>query len=241
MDDPTKKKGYPDHYSKRYTGSDDNGGVHINSSIINKAAYLISQGGTHYGVTVKGIGRNKLGKIFYRTLTQYLTPLSNFQQLRNAAIQSTKDLYGNNAAEVKTVADAFDAVGINGRPAESAIQTLELGKPFTFEFKNAGDVKWFKIDPKPALAKNSHIKFSISGDSDSYISVFRDGTSADQGDTPPAYIKRIFCFPAELLINLLRRSDKTCRIARAAVGVFNDGFATSDFFTCFNNFFNGIS
>ncbi len=190
MDDPTRA-GDPDHYSKRYTGSDDNGGVHTNSSIINKAAYLISEGGTHYNVKVQGIGKDKLGKIFYRALTQYLTPLSDFQQLRNAAIQSAKDLYGSTATEVKTVADAFTAVGISGKPAESAIQTLELGKPFTFEFKNAGDVKWFKIDPKPALAKNSHIKFSVSGDYDSYISVFRDGTSADQGDTLPIYKNRI--------------------------------------------------
>jgi Zn-dependent metalloprotease/subtilisin family serine protease len=190
MDDPTRA-GDPDHYSKRYTGSDDNGGVHINSSIINKAAYLISEGGTHYGVKVQGIGKDKLGKIFYRALTQYLTPLSDFQQLRNAAIQSAKDLYGNTATEVKTVTDAFTAVGISGKPAESVIQTLQLGKPFTFEFKKAGEVKWFKIDPKSALAKNSHIKFSVSGDSDSYISVFRDETSADQGDTLPAYKNQI--------------------------------------------------
>ena len=38
-------EGYPDHYSKRYTGTADNGGVHINSSINNKAAYLVSEGG----------------------------------------------------------------------------------------------------------------------------------------------------------------------------------------------------
>ncbi len=38
-------EGYPDHYNKRYTGTADNGGVHINSSINNKAAYLVSEGG----------------------------------------------------------------------------------------------------------------------------------------------------------------------------------------------------
>jgi Zn-dependent metalloprotease/subtilisin family serine protease len=190
MSDPTKE-GDPDHYSKRYMGNDDNGGVHTNSGISNKAAYLISQGGTHYGVKVQGIGTDKLGKIFYRALTQYLTPVSDFQQLRYAAIQSAKDLYGSKATEVKTVTDAFTAVGISGKPAESQIQTLQLGTPFAFEFKNAGDVKWFKIDPKSALEKNSHIKFSVSGDYDSYISVFRDQTSADQGDADPVYKNKI--------------------------------------------------
>ena len=30
----------PDHYSERYTGTGDNGGVHINSGIANKAFFL---------------------------------------------------------------------------------------------------------------------------------------------------------------------------------------------------------
>src|SRR5699024_9823470 len=60
---------YPDHYDDRYLGEEDNGGVHINSSINNKAAHLITDGGTHYGVTVEGIGKDKAEKIFYRTIT----------------------------------------------------------------------------------------------------------------------------------------------------------------------------
>lgn len=55
-------EGYPDHYNKRYTGTADNGGVHINSSINNKAAYLVSEGGEHYGVKVTGVGREATEK-----------------------------------------------------------------------------------------------------------------------------------------------------------------------------------
>ena len=62
MSDPAKY-GDPDHYSKRYTGTSDNGGVHTNSGIINKQAYLLANGGTHSGVTVTGIGKDKLGAI----------------------------------------------------------------------------------------------------------------------------------------------------------------------------------
>ncbi|WP_335869430.1 M4 family metallopeptidase [Bacillus sp. 2205SS5-2] len=102
----------PDHYSVRYTGTGDNGGVHINSGIVNKAAYLLSEGGKHYGVTVNGIGRDKIGDTFYRALTQYLTPNSTFSQLRSATIQSATDLYGASSAEVNSVNQAFDAVGI---------------------------------------------------------------------------------------------------------------------------------
>nr|WP_316247231.1 M4 family metallopeptidase [Rossellomorea aquimaris] len=112
MSDPAKY-GDPDHYSVRYTGTQDNGGVHINSGIGNKAAYLLSQGGTHYGVKVTGIGTDKTGAIYYRALTQYLTPSSNFSQLRSAAVQSATDLYGAGSAEVASVNAAYNAVGVN--------------------------------------------------------------------------------------------------------------------------------
>jgi bacillolysin len=111
MSDPSKY-GDPDHYSVRYTGSQDNGGVHINSGIINKQAYLLSEGGTFYGVTVPGIGREKLGDIYYRMNTVYLTSSSTFSQARAAAVQAAADLYGSGSAEVNAVNLSFDAVGI---------------------------------------------------------------------------------------------------------------------------------
>ena len=71
----------PDHWSKRYIGSLDSGGVHINSSINNKAAYLMSEGGKHYGVTVSGVGREATEQIYYRANTKYLTSSSNFTMM----------------------------------------------------------------------------------------------------------------------------------------------------------------
>jgi len=112
MADPTLN-GHPDHYSVRYIGTDDNGGVHWNSGISNKAAYLLAVGGTHYGVTVTGIGNDKTGDIFFRTLTQYLTPSSTFSQYRVATIQAATDLYGASSTEVSSVKAAFSAVGVN--------------------------------------------------------------------------------------------------------------------------------
>ncbi|SFJ16179.1 MULTISPECIES: M4 family metallopeptidase [unclassified Bacillus (in: firmicutes)] len=105
-------EGYPDHYSKRYKGTIDNGGVHINSSINNKAAHLVSEGGTHYDVTVNGVGREATEKIYYRALTKYLTANSNFSMMRQAAIQAATDLYGQNSKEVQAVKKAYDAVGV---------------------------------------------------------------------------------------------------------------------------------
>ncbi|PEA10419.1 peptidase M4 family protein [Bacillus cereus] len=105
-------EGYPDHYNKRYIGTKDNGGVHINSSINNKAAYLVSEGGTHYNVKVTGVGREATEKIYYRALTKYLTANSDFKMMRQAALQSAEDLYGKNSKAVQAVTKAYDAVGV---------------------------------------------------------------------------------------------------------------------------------
>ncbi len=105
-------EGYPDHYSKRYVGPYDNGGVHINSSINNKAAYLVSEGGEHYGVKVTGVGREATEKIYYHALTKYLTANADFKMMRQAALQSAEDLYGENSKAVQAVDKAYEAVGV---------------------------------------------------------------------------------------------------------------------------------
>jgi Zn-dependent metalloprotease len=63
--------GQPDRMSEWVslpnTKEGDNGGVHVNNGILNKAAYLIAEGGTHpdTGVTVHSIGRPALGALYY--------------------------------------------------------------------------------------------------------------------------------------------------------------------------------
>jgi bacillolysin len=95
--------------------SSDQGGVHTNSGIPSKAAWLLSQGGSAAGISVVGIGRIKAQQIYYRMLTLYLTPYSNFLAARNSAIQACTDLIGqfgitaNDCAQVRA---AFAAVGV---------------------------------------------------------------------------------------------------------------------------------
>lgn len=95
---------YPDHMDEFYNmpTSVDGGGVHVNSSITNHAAYLIGQ----------ELGRQKLGQIYYRALTVYLTANSDFSDARKAIVQSATDLYGEGSEEEAAANAAFDAVGI---------------------------------------------------------------------------------------------------------------------------------
>ncbi|WP_088069349.1 M4 family metallopeptidase [Gottfriedia luciferensis] len=110
---------YPDTYDERYLGTEDNGGVHINSGINNKAAYLISEGGTNNGYTIKGVGVTVAQKIYYRALTKYLTASSGFKEMRTAAVQAARDLYPDNkttgapSAQTQAVMDAYSSVGVN--------------------------------------------------------------------------------------------------------------------------------
>lgn len=79
----------------------DNGGVHINSGIPNHAAYLLAQ----------AIGKEKMEQIYFRTLTQYLSPQSDFFDAAQATVRAAQDLYGQ--AEVDAVRQSFAQVGIN--------------------------------------------------------------------------------------------------------------------------------
>ncbi|WP_077328589.1 M4 family metallopeptidase [Virgibacillus siamensis] len=91
----------PAHMQDYVETNQDNGGVHINSGIPNKAAYL----------TMESIGKDKAEKIYYRALTVYLNPYSNFSDARAALLQSAKDIYGQ-GSEYDGVARAWDQIGV---------------------------------------------------------------------------------------------------------------------------------
>ncbi len=80
----------------------DNGGVHVNSGIPNRAAFLMAQ----------EIGRARTAQIYYHLLSNYLTPTSQFIDCRLAAEQSAVDLFPDEPQVLEAVSNAFDVVGI---------------------------------------------------------------------------------------------------------------------------------
>lgn len=110
--------GDPDHYSIRFTGTADNGGVHTNSGISNHAFYLAIEGGTNRtsGLGVQGVGaanREQIERVFYRAYTQMLPANATFAVARAATIQAARDLYPSNSAVERAVTEAWAAVGVN--------------------------------------------------------------------------------------------------------------------------------
>ncbi len=110
--------GDPDHYSRRYTGTEDNGGVHINSTIAGHAFFLAIESGTNRtsGLAVQGVGaanRDQMEKVFYRAFTAMLPGNASFSVARAATIQSARDLYGPGSPSERAVTQAWTAVGVN--------------------------------------------------------------------------------------------------------------------------------
>ena len=94
---------------------EDNGGVHINSGIVNRAFYLFASNNS--------VGKDKAERIYYRALTNYLVSSSRFVDLRTSIIQSATDFHGANSNEVAAAISTFDAVGILGSNTGSGSQS----------------------------------------------------------------------------------------------------------------------
>lgn len=94
----------PSHRKNMYKGTQDNGGVHINSGIPNKAFYLAAT-----ALSPNGYAWSKAGAIWYETLCNRLRPDSGFADCAKLTQQVAKDMFG--APAKAAVAKAWKAVG----------------------------------------------------------------------------------------------------------------------------------
>ncbi|MEU0113759.1 M4 family metallopeptidase [Streptomyces bobili] len=122
MDKPSKDGNSADYWSSSVGGLD----VHYSSGVANHFAFLLAEGSgprtvngvaydspTSDGSNLTGIGREKLGKIWYRALTVYMTSSTNYAGARTATLNAARDLYGAGSAEQNAVAAAWSAVNVN--------------------------------------------------------------------------------------------------------------------------------
>lgn len=94
----------PAHMRDIYTGTDDNGGVHINSGIPNKAFYLVAT----------SIGTNKAVAIWHQAL-QKLWPTAKFNDAVEVIVDTARQLVKEQVAprgSTQTVRLAFKEVGL---------------------------------------------------------------------------------------------------------------------------------
>jgi Zn-dependent metalloprotease len=94
----------PKHMQDKYTGEEDNGGVHINSGIPNHAFYRVA-------IALGGMSWERAGRIWYKTLLR-LTVDSNFQDAAEMTYGVASMDYGSAGEESNAVKAAWSAVGI---------------------------------------------------------------------------------------------------------------------------------
>jgi hypothetical protein len=98
----------------------DNGGVHTNSGVNNKAVYLMVNGGAFGGRNVRALGWTKTLAIYYEAQTNLLTSGSDYLDLYNALYQACLNEIGMNGivrSDCTEVSDATLAVKMNLQPA----------------------------------------------------------------------------------------------------------------------------
>lgn len=122
-DDPTiGKDPQPAHMSHFVKTTSDNGGVHINSGIPNKAFYELA-------IRLDGFAWERAGHIWYVTLRDKLRPNSQFQDCANMTFAAAGELFGVGSKEQQAVREAWDVVGITtGKPKAMAARAGAGGR-----------------------------------------------------------------------------------------------------------------
>jgi Zn-dependent metalloprotease len=107
-DDPTLGKDpQPGSMTDYVDTTDDNGGVHINSGIPNRAFYLTA-------TAMGGFAWEKAGVIWYKALSR-LRPTSNFQEAVDMTFNVAGEQFGTGSAEQEAVRTAWATVGLTVR------------------------------------------------------------------------------------------------------------------------------
>ena len=96
----------PANMSHYVNTNQDNGGVHINSGIPNKAFYNVA-------AAIGGNAWEKAGKIWYTAFTNKLGHTAQFADAANATYETAGELFGVGKAEQMAVGEGWKNVGIN--------------------------------------------------------------------------------------------------------------------------------
>jgi Zn-dependent metalloprotease len=132
MDRPSKDGSSPDAWSAGLTDLD----VHLGSGPMNRCFYFLSQGAGKSGDSqtgylptgMKGVGNQAAARIWYRTLTAYLTSQSGYKEARAGAIRAASDLYGAGSTEEKAVRRAFHGINVGPDWSPISARILRPGK-----------------------------------------------------------------------------------------------------------------
>jgi Zn-dependent metalloprotease len=96
----------PAHMRDYVETTDDNGGVHINSGILNKAFYIAA-------ITLGGYSWQLLGRIWWKAMKERIAPDADFLAFARATVDVAAELGGSGGHVQLAIAQAWALVGIN--------------------------------------------------------------------------------------------------------------------------------
>ena len=110
-DDILGRDPQPDHFDRYIDTEEDNGGVHLNSGIPNRAFALAA-------IELGGFAWEHAGRVWYDVLTSgRLRPTTDFRQFASEIVRAAGERYGENSAEARAIAAAWAAVGLAVPPS----------------------------------------------------------------------------------------------------------------------------
>ncbi len=179
-------KPYPSRMSEFIPPSDpfldtlpgrDNGGVHLNSTIISHAFYQLAEG------LSEPIGLLAAERIFYRALTTKLQKQAQFVDCRIACIRSAEELFGAGSNEAQQTALAFSKVEIFDQiplPEPEPVPVIEGSDLVLFTYTNPEDGQTYlgRADPSQALDEDNISVLDLPIAPNSRPAVSRDGSVA---------------------------------------------------------------
>ncbi len=162
LNDPTLT-GQPDKlFSPLYIcDSQDSGGIHTNEGIMNKAFYLMTQGGSFNGCQINGIGSASY-QIQYRALTHYLIPSANFSDMYIDMLLACNDLYGGYSDNCINVEKALQATEMDQQPVNTQQGAVCLNRTEVSPACSSQPLSAKGITSSPTLSPDGTVSLSAT-------------------------------------------------------------------------------
>ncbi|MGY2873415.1 hypothetical protein ACVW00_000605 [Marmoricola sp. URHA0025 HA25] len=173
--------------------SDDNGGVHLNSGIPNRAFYLVAS-------AVGGNAWEAPGQIWYDVLTgSAIRPDCDFATFAELTVAAAKARFGDDSEQAAAVADAWSTVGVVAAPVAEPVETEPPGAADELSVRRTGGFGGLVRERTLRLADlsdddASHWRSLLAGD--------RLARLADAPTHPDAFCYGVRCDAARLDVTI---------------------------------------
>lgn len=175
-----------------YTGINNLDG-HFTSGIANRFFYFLAEGASadptsetysaYLPQGMTGIGQDAAVRIWFKAMSEYMTPTTGIRSMRGPLLQAVADLYGADSTQGQAVANALAAVnvgaayGSQGRPLVTLVNNLvapdsplgAIGLP-TGSYRAAGIQFLYYTVPMVPMGEKTQLKVNVTNTTNPEVS-----------------------------------------------------------------------